>query len=207
MGNSAAAGFVPEVTCLMRSRSLRRNTRLAEWRVRYAEPAEFDDVAALLLRANAEYRAALPAAVFRAYRDDLRALALGPAAHDDCEILVIGDGARGLLGTVAFFPDAARAGLGWPKNWAGLRALAVDPAARGLGLGRRLSEAAIGRAQAIGAPILALHNAAFQIAARRLYLDLGFTRCPQYDFDAGDLAGVDAGQERILAEAFTLKLR
>jgi GNAT superfamily N-acetyltransferase len=183
---------------------------MAEWMVRYAEPAEFDDVAALLLRANAEYRAVLPPAIFRAYRDNLRALALDPAAQEDCEILVIGDGGGGLLGAVAFFPDAAREGpglpKGWPKRWAGLRALAVDPAARGHGLGRRLAEAAIGRAQAIGAPVICLHNAAFQAAARRLYLDLGFTRCPQFDFDAGETPDFGGTGERVPIESFALRL-
>lgn len=194
----------------MRSRSLRRSAPMAEWMVRYAEPAEFDDVAALLLRANAEYRAVLPPAIFRAYRDNLRALALDPAAQEDCEILVIGDGGGGLLGAVAFFPDAAREGpglpKGWPKRWAGLRALAVDPAARGHGLGRRLAEAAIGRAQAIGAPVICLHNAAFQAAARRLYLDLGFTRCPQFDFDAGETPDFGGTGERVPIESFALRL-
>lgn len=193
----------------MRSRSLRRSAPMAEWMVRYAEPAEFDDVAALLLRANAEYRAVLPPAIFRAYRDNLRALALDPSAQEDCEILVIGDGG-GLLGAIAFFPDAAREGpglpRGWPKRWAGLRALAVDPAARGHGLGRRLAEAAIGRAQAIGAPVICLHNAAFQAAARRLYLDLGFTRCPQFDFDAGGALDSGGAGERVPIEAFALRL-
>jgi GNAT superfamily N-acetyltransferase len=178
--------------------------------VRYAEPAEFDDVAALLLRANAQYRDDMPPAIFRAYRDNLRALALDPAAHDDCELLVIDSedrGAGNILGTVTVFPDAASEGVGLPKGWAGLRALAVDPAARGYGLGRRLSEAAIGRARAIGAPVICLHNAAFQAAARRLYLDLGFVRCPQYDFDAGQMPGFAAPGERMAVEAFALRLR
>ena len=115
----------------MNARNLRRSAIQADWTLRYAEPAEFDDVAALLLRANDA-----------AYCDNLCRLALDPAAQDDCEILVIGAARgrdRGLLGTVTFFPDAASEGLGLPKGWAGLRALAVDPAARGCGLGRRLA--------------------------------------------------------------------
>lgn len=205
----------------MNARNLRRSAVQADWTLRYAEPAEFDDVAALLLRANDEYRDAVPAAVFAAYCDNLCRLALDPAAQDDCEILVIGAARgrdRGLLGTVTFFPDAASEGLGLPKGWAGLRALAVDPAARGCGLGRRLAEAVIGRAQAIGAPILSLHNAAFQAAARKLYLDLGFVRCPQYDFDAAAKTGARTGAKtgiktgakargaRLPIEAFALRL-
>jgi GNAT superfamily N-acetyltransferase len=173
--------------------------------VRYAEPAEFDDVADLLLRANREYRGAMPEAIYRAYTDGLRALATDPQLHDDCELLVVG-GCNALMGAVAFFPDAAAEGVGLPKSWAGLRALAVDPAARGMGLGRRLSEAAIGRARAIGASVICLHNAAFQAPARQLYLDLGFTRCPQYDFDAADFAAFSPNGDRMAVEAFALRL-
>lgn len=207
-----AADLMPEaasfMSSAMTSRGQRRSPVHSEWMVRYAEPAEFDDVAALLLRANAQYRDAMPPGIFRAYCDNLQALALDPAMHDAGEILVIAGAGRraGLLGTVTIFPDAAVEGLGWPRGWAGLRALAVDPAARGYGFGRRLSEAAIGRARAIGAPILALHNAAFQAAARRLYLDLGFVRCPQYDFDAGDTPAFKTPGERMAVEAFALRL-
>lgn len=178
--------------------------------VRYAEPAEFDDVADLLLRANREYRGAMPEAVYRAYTDGLRALATDPRLHDDCELLVVG-ACNALMGAVAFFPDASAEGVGLPKDWAGMRALAVDPAARGLGLGRRLAEAAIGRARAIGSSVICLHNAAFQRRARTLYLDLGFVRCPQYDFDAADIPalsppGSNPGGDSMPVEAFALRL-
>ncbi len=196
----------------MNARDLRRRS---EPLVRYAEPAEFDDVAALLLGANEEYRAIMPPGIFQAYRENLRALVLDPRRHDACEILVIGgpDDRRGrghrgdgLQGAVALFPKAAADGLGLPGNWAGLRALAVDPAARGRGLGRHLAETAIGRARSLGARILSLHSAPFQVAARNLYLDLGFARCPQYDFDIGDRPSFAGGGERMSIEAFTLNL-
>jgi GNAT superfamily N-acetyltransferase len=173
--------------------------------VRYAEPAEFDDVADLLLRANREYRGVMPDAIYRAYTDGLRALATDPRLHDDCELLVVG-ACNALMGAVVFFPDAGAEGVGLPKGWAGMRALAVDPAARGLGLGRRLAEAAIGRARAIGAPIICLHNAAFQAPARKLYLDLGFVRCPQYDFDAADVPALSPNGDSMPVEAFALRL-
>lgn len=185
--------------------SLRARPSVAWDMVRYAEPAEFDDVADLLLRANREYRGAMPASIYRAYTDNLRALAADPRLHDDCELLVVG-ACNALMGAIAFFPDAGTEGVGLPKGWAGMRALAVDPAARGLGLGRRLAEAAIARARAIGAPIICLHNAAFQAPARRLYLDLGFTRCPQYDFDAADIPALSPNGDRMAVEGFALRL-
>lgn len=191
--------------------SLRARPSMAWDMVRYAEPAEFDDVADLLLRANREYRDVLPETIYRAYTEGLRALATNPQMHDDCELLVIG-GCGDLMGAVTFFPDArflvqaGAEGVGLPKGWAGLRALAVDPSSRGLGLGRRLSEAAIGRARAIGAPVICLHNAAFQASARQLYLDLGFVRCPQYDFNAADVPALSPNSDSMPVEAFALRL-
>lgn len=178
--------------------------------VRYAEPAEFDDVADLLLRANREYRGVMPDSIYRAYTDNLRALMSDPGKLEQCEIMIVGQSGA-ILGCIALYPDAGLEDLNWPKGWAGLRALAVDPAARGLGLGRRLAEAAIGRARAIGNSVICLHNAAFQPRARRLYLDLGFVRCPQYDFDAADVPalsppGSNPGGDSMPVEAFALRL-
>lgn len=79
--------------------SLRARPSMAWDMVRYAEPAEFDDVADLLLRANREYRDAMPETIYRAYTEGLRALATNPQMHDDCELLVIG-GCGDLMGTV-----------------------------------------------------------------------------------------------------------
>ena len=39
-----------------------------------------------------------------------------------------------------------------------------------------------------------------------LWLDLGFARCPQYDFDIGDRPSFAGGGERMSIEAFTLNL-
>jgi GNAT superfamily N-acetyltransferase len=173
--------------------------------VRYAEPAEFDDVADLLLRANRQYQDALPTSIHRAYMNNLRALMSDPVMLDRCEIMVVGQSGA-VLGCIAFYPDAGLEGFNWPKGWAGMRALAVDPAARGLGLGRRLAEAAIGRARAFGTSIVCLHNATFQAPARKLYLDLGFVRCPQYDFDAADVPAFSPDGGRQPVEAFALRL-
>jgi len=148
---------------------------------------------------------ALPPAIYHAYMDSLRRLMSDPAQLDSCEILVAGPSGS-VLGCIAFFPDAGLEGFNWPKGWGGLRALAVDPSARGLGLGRRLAEAALGRARAMGSSVVCLHNAAFQAPARRLYLDLGFVRCPQFDFDVANLIDPSRTLERQPVEAFAIRL-
>ncbi len=65
---------------------------------------------------------------------------------------------------------------------ASIRMLAVDPAAQGQGVGRRLTQACIARARADGARVLVLHSTTWMTAAHRLYETLGFQRDPERDF-------------------------
>ena len=62
------------------------------------------------------------------------------------------------------------------KRTAKLRLLIVDPAARGMGLGRRLVEACIDFARASGYRKLVLWTQANLTAARAIYRKLGFVR-------------------------------
>src|SRR5439155_26030904 len=62
----------------------------------------------------------------------------------------------------------------WPKGYAYLRALGVDPATRGRGVGRALTIACIERARADGAAGIALNTLSFMPAATALYEGLGF---------------------------------
>lgn len=171
--------------------------------VRAAGLREQAVVTDLLLRANRDYRKVLPARIYDAQMRALRALA---ADWSDKDFLIAeSDGA--LLGVVAFYRDASCQGHGMPREWAGLRALAVDRAARGRGIGRQLAEACVLRAWRMGRPFLALHSAEFQEVARKLYLTMGFQRCPQYDFDLGDQPAQGLKGERLAIDAFCLNLK
>ena len=171
--------------------------------VRAAGQREQAAILDLLLRANRDYRKVLPTRIFEAHMRDLRRLA---AAWADKDFLVAeSDGA--LLGAVAFYRDASVQGLGLPSEWAALRALAVDPEARGRGIGRQLAEACVLRAWRLGRQFIALHSAEFQEVARKLCLTMGFQRCPQYDLDVGDLPELDLRGERLAIDAFCLNLK
>jgi ribosomal protein S18 acetylase RimI-like enzyme len=65
---------------------------------------------------------------------------------------------------------------------AGIRMLAVDPARHGRGVGRALTVACIGRAQAAGRRRVVLHTGDWMPAAKHLYESLGFQRVPAIDF-------------------------
>jgi ribosomal protein S18 acetylase RimI-like enzyme len=170
--------------------------------VREAGEAELERVLSVLAAANAEFEAVVPRAFYDAYLANVLDLA---SRSLDAQLLVaeFGDG-RHVIGAITLYPDASKEGWGWPAGWAGIRAVAVEPSARGLGIGRRLAEACVERARALGAPTICLHTAPFMEAAIRMYESLGFRRAAEYDGDAGEMVGSAAFQPRIPALAYRL---
>ena len=164
-------------------------TSLTGVEVRDAGRSDLPRARRVLLAAYQEYATAMPPAVFGSYLAELLDV---EARAGTGRILVAEVGGR-VVGTVTYYPDAAVEGLGWPAGWAGLRALGVEPAARGRGVGRALVEACRRRAEAGGADVLCLHTDQFMTAALAIYGAMGFRRAPAFDFDATSrfaLAGV-----------------
>jgi predicted N-acetyltransferase YhbS len=111
--------------------------------VRDAQPSDHPAIHDVLLAAYREYAAALPPAVFDGYLADI--LDLDGRARDGR--LVVAEHAGRVVGTVTWYDDAGAEGIGWPTGWAGVRALGVDPAVRGRGVGRALMRACLERAR------------------------------------------------------------
>lgn len=87
-------------------------------------------------------------------------------------IVALSDGR--VAGAVAYFaPHATKPALFDPA-WPVIRMLVVDPAARGRGLGRMLTEECIRRARRDGADMIALHTSPIMQVALAMYLRLGF---------------------------------
>jgi ribosomal protein S18 acetylase RimI-like enzyme len=64
--------------------------------------------------------------------------------------------------------------------------LAVHPNARGLGIGKALTEECLSRARELGATTMGLHTTAVMDVARAMYQRMGFTRFPENDFHITD---------------------
>jgi ribosomal protein S18 acetylase RimI-like enzyme len=92
------------------------------------------------------------------------------------EILVAEDEAGRIMGGVAYFgPGAGPRADFFEPHWPIIRMLVVDPAARGKGIGRSLTEECIARARRDGADAIALHTSPAMEVALAMYLNMGFS--------------------------------
>ncbi len=155
--------------------------------IRDAREEELDAVSALLLDAYAQYmrppREALTPeerAGWEGYRRNIADV--WSRAPISSTIVAERDGK--LLGSVNYYAPGQADSLdgAWPDGWASIRVLGVSPEARGLGVGHALMAECLRRARADGATTMGLHTTMLMDVARAMYLRLGFTRVPKYDF-------------------------
>jgi GNAT superfamily N-acetyltransferase len=141
--------------------------------------ADIPAVWEVLRTANAQFAHQVPPRLFRAYLADV--LDIESRVGRSQTLLAEHEGRT--VGTITIFRDANDEGMGpaVPLGTAGIRAVAVDPAARGLGIGRRLAAAAIDQARRDGGAAIILHTWAIMEAAIRVYESVGFRRAPGYD--------------------------
>jgi len=143
--------------------------------VRRVRPEEHDALAALTVSA---YRRLLGDDIDRGYAAELADVAGRVALVD---VLVAVDDQGRLEGGITYIPGPG------PMAWfdrpheAGMRMLAVDPAAQGRGVGARLVAACVARATGAGKTRLLLHTTAPMTVAHRLYERAGFRRDPERD--------------------------
>jgi GNAT superfamily N-acetyltransferase len=147
--------------------------------VRDAVPADYPAIREVLIAAYRQYADLIALDIFSPYLADV--LDLEKHARHGRLIVVEVDG--WICGFGAFYPDATVQGVGFPAGWAGGRALAVHPAARGHGVARALIATCERLAREAGAPVFAFHTASFMTDAIALYERLGFRRAPEFDFD------------------------
>jgi GNAT superfamily N-acetyltransferase len=168
--------------------------------IRLAVETDFEQARAVLEAAYSEYEAAFPAANWVPYLADILDL---EGRANESELIVAEVGGK-IVGCVSYFPPGSKASYPtdavsehWPSDWGAFRLLAVDPSARGGGVGRELTLACIERTRQQGAPALGLHTTAPMSVARAMYERMGFERAPRYDFRPG---------REVLVEAYRLLL-
>jgi len=96
-----------------------------------------------------------------------------------------------LLGSVDFIQDMqhydSASPAGKVADAAGIRLLAVSPAARGMGIGKALTQYCIEQAQTLGRSKVCLHTTKSMQTAWGMYERKGFVRFPEIDFKQGTL--------------------
>ena len=101
---------------------------------------------------------------------------------DRATLLVARDAAGRLVGSVALVLSGDFGEVTRSDDEAAFRMLVVDPAARGLGVGRALVQECLDRARATGRVRMVLSTDPRMTTAHRLYERLGFTRLPERDW-------------------------
>ena len=149
--------------------------------IRRATEADISALKGVLARANESFRGLVGEGLFASYLASAMNVERRLAEGD---VLAVELHER-IVGTITFYRDARDEGMPvrFPEGTAGIRATAVDPSARGLGIGRAMVEACIARAAEAGAIGVGLHTATFMKAAVTTYERCGFARVPHYDFE------------------------
>lgn len=142
--------------------------------IRDATAADSEAIMALTVRAYEPYAAVIGPEWWTGYRAGL------PAAlfEDSAARRIVAESAGLLVGSVLFYPGSTQQDTGSAR----VRLLAVDPAARGRGVGGALMEECVCRARAEGAAALRLHTMEPMVVAQRMYERMGFQRQPDDDF-------------------------
>ncbi len=147
----------------------------AEVVVRPVRPAEFEAVGDITVAAYAAIEGFSPGPRYEAEMRDVA------ARIESAEVLVASTPDGRVLGAVTFVPGLGPLAEFDGADESGMRMLAVDPAAQGRGVGRRLALACLDRARETRRARLVLHTTGAMDAAHALYRSLGFARTPERD--------------------------
>jgi GNAT superfamily N-acetyltransferase len=128
-------------------------------------------------------------AQFRDHYQDWPAMRAGLSKTSDLSAsgeVIIAELQDEFAGAVAYLgPDRPKAPF-FDQSWPIIRMLVVDPAFRGKGIGRALTNECFARARRDGSPIIALHTSPIMTVALPMYLMMGFVKT----YDAPPIFGV-----------------
>ncbi len=157
-----------------------------QYTVRQARPDEYGAIGQLLVQVYSAIEG-FPKADTQPGYYNLLANIGRLAEKEGTELLVATNATEQVGGAVVYFNNMAAYGPGTPvqhiQNTSGFRLLAVNPAARGNGIGQLLTNACIARARALGHEQVIIHSTESMHVARKMYAKLGFEPAPAFDFN------------------------
>jgi GNAT superfamily N-acetyltransferase len=158
--------------------------------VRNATPEEFFDVGKLVVRVYSQLEGFPKESEQPGYYkmlENVGELTKKPGT----ELLVAVSSGGEIVGAVVFFGDMKYYGSGGTatqeQNACGFRLLAVDPSARGLGIGRLLTQQCINKGQERKRRQMIIHTTMAMRTAWQMYEKMGFKRSEDLDFMQGTL--------------------
>lgn len=147
------------------------------WTIRLATPDEYTAVGALTVRGYVHDGYLEPTDAYAASLRDAAARAVG------AELWVAVDDATGrLLGSVTYCPSGSAYRELAGDTEGEFRMLAVDPSARGLGVGRALASHCLRHSAAAGFASVVICSLPSMTSAHALYRSLGFARDRSLDW-------------------------
>lgn len=163
---------------------------LADCQIRKARPDEYRELGQLIVDVYASVPGMATPEQQPGYYRKLLDVA-GRAANPAISVFAAVSASGELLGSVDFIHDMAHYGSGGSagtiENASGIRLLAVSPAARGMGIGKALTQHCIEQARTLGRNQVILHTTRAMQTAWAMYERMGFERFPEIDFTQGQL--------------------
>jgi ribosomal protein S18 acetylase RimI-like enzyme len=153
--------------------------REAPFGIRLARPQDHGAICKLFVAGCNGYQWSMPPAAYTVYVTDL----LDLEARLGVSQLLLGHFRDQPVGTIAVESPVAPGRPPWPSSFAGIRGLAVMPAARKQGVGAALLEECMERARQGGATAIGVHLADFMTSALGFYQRFGFQHAPAFDYD------------------------
>jgi len=153
--------------------------------VRPARPDEFSRIGEITVAAYSGIEPDTGNPVVDEYFEELRNVA---QRARDAEVLVAAGEDDQVLGAVTLVldPNSPLAEFDEPGA-ASFRMLAVAPEAQSKGVGKLLAVYCVDRARAAGAEVVLIHSRPTMIAARDMYMKMGFVRHAAIDFEVDDI--------------------
>lgn len=156
-----------------------------EFTIRNAKPSEFGSIGKLMVRVYSRLEGFPDQKEQPGYYQMLANIGT-LTEQAGTELLVAVAPTGKILGGVVYFADMQYYGSGGTatkeKAAAGFRLLAVDHGVRGLGIGKRLTQACIEKAKRSGHSQLIIHTTKAMQTAWKMYEKMGFERSTDLDF-------------------------
>ncbi len=153
--------------------------------IRKAKPSEFPEIGALMVSVYSQLEGFPKISEQPEYYRMLRNIG-ELTEKPEAELLVAVSSEGKVLGAVVYFGDMSFYGSGGSANGetdaSGFRLLAVDPAARGQGIGKLLTLECIAKAKHRGHSQVVIHTTKAMQTAWSMYERLGFRRSEDLDF-------------------------